>query len=341
MPPTTSGNPDLIQILFQGFLARRPSVEEAAHFARLRESGAHPEDLAQRLLGSEEFQTRRAVHLYAPPGHFYSPIVNTNEVAGVIPQVRQPVEVDLPDVKIDLAAMERLWRVLVPILRETPFTFHKSAEHRYYFDNPAFSFADSMMLRAMILHFRPRRIVEIGSGFSSACALDTAFDEAKLDCEMTFVEPHTELLRELLRAGDESRVSIIPKPVQAVPFDVFQRLQPNDLLFIDSTHVVKTGSDVAHELTNILPHLAPGVIVHFHDVFYPFEYGYEWAVTENRSWNEIYALRAFLAFNPKFEIIFFNDMFGQLRAELIGRTAPDFLRNTGGSIWLRVRPVMT
>ena len=79
------------------------------------------------------------------------------------------------------------------------------------------------------------------------------------------------------------------------------------------------------------------MIVHFHDVFYPFEYGYDWAIIENRSWNEIYALRTFLAFNSRFEVLFFNDMFGQLRSEIIGETAPDFLRNTGGSIWLRVR----
>jgi hypothetical protein len=335
--PEGHGGCDLVDLLFQGFLDRHPSGEEAAHFAGLRESGARPEDLVLRLFSSAEFHARRRIRLYAPPGHFYSPVVNTDEARRVVPRDRPAVEISLPDVKIDLAAMESLWDTLVPVLRSTPFPFQKSGANRYYFDNPAFSFADSMMLRAMIIHFDPRRIVEVGSGFSSACTLDTVFDEAKRDCELTFIEPHPELLRDLMRPEDARRVTIISSPVQAVSLDVFRRLQSNDLLFIDSTHVVKTGSDVVHELTTILPNLAPGVIVHFHDVFYPFEYGYEWVVTENRSWNEIYALRAFLAFNSLFEIIFFNDMFGQLRRELIGRTAPDFLRNTGGSIWLRVR----
>jgi hypothetical protein len=328
---------DLVELLFDGFLARRPSEPEAAHFANLRQNGAQPEDLALRLRESEEFQSRRAANLYVPPGHFYSPVVNTAELKSVIPRDRPRVEKRLPDVRLDLAAMESFWRTLVPLLRATPFSVQKSPEHRYYFDNPAFSFGDSMMLRAMILHFRPRRMVEIGSGFSSACTLDTAFDEAKLDCAITFVEPYPELLHSLMRVSDEPRVTILPNSVQSVPLEVFERLQANDILFIDSTHVVKTGSDVVHELANVLPSLAPGVIVHFHDIFYPFEYGYEWAVTENRSWNEIYALRAFLAFNSRFEVIFFNDMFGQLRSDLIAQTAPDFLRNTGGSIWLRVR----
>jgi hypothetical protein len=330
------GNHNLVELLFEGFLGRQPSEAETRHFKSLKENGARTEDLVLRLYESDEFQKRRAAKLYVPPGHFYSPVVNTEEVRAQIPRDRPRIEVSLPDVQLDLASMEHLWLKLAPILRNTPFSVQKSERHRYYFDNPAFSFADAMILRAMILHHRPRRIVEVGSGFSSACTLDTVFDEANLQCEITFVEPYPDLLRGLMRPEDEARVKIIPDRVQAVPLDLFKQLQSNDILFIDSTHIVKTGSDVVHELSAILPELAPGVIVHFHDVFYPFEYGFDWVVTENRSWNEIYALRAFLAFNARFEVIFFNDMFGQLRRELIGEAAPAFLLNTGGSIWLRV-----
>lgn len=328
---------NLVELLFEGFLGRQPSDAEAQHFAGLEANGARTEDLVYRLYESEEFHSRNSGKLYVRPGHFYSPVVNTDEVRDQIPRDRPRMEVSLPDVQIDLASMERLWQYLIPTLRNTPFTVEKSQQHRYYFDNPAFSFADAMMLRAMILNHRPKRIVEVGSGFSSACTLDTVFDEANLECEITFIEPYPDLLRGLMRPNDEPRVLIIPNRVQSVPLDVFKRLQSNDILFIDSTHIVKTGSDVVHELSTVLPALAPGVIVHFHDIFYPFEYGFDWVVTENRSWNELYALRAFLAFNSRFEVIFFNDMFGQLRSELIRETAPTFLRNTGGSIWLRVR----
>jgi len=327
----------LVSRVFDLLLGRSPSESEMTEFSRTLNGAADALAFLETIAGCSEFQARRAINLFVPPGHFYSPVVNTEDVKALIPLDRLRVEVQLPDVRIDLASMECLWQTLVPILRDTPFSVQKSAEYRYYFDNPAFSFADSMMLRAMILRHRPQRIVEVGSGFSSACTLDTVFDEAKLECEITFIEPFPDLLRGLMRPNDEPRVTIIPDRVQSVPLGVFKRLQANDILFIDSTHIVKTGSDVVHELSTVLPVLAPGVIVHFHDVFYPFEYGFDWVVTQNRSWNEIYALRAFLAFNSRFEVIFFNDMFGLLRTDLIAETVPAFLLNTGGSIWLRVR----
>jgi len=107
------------------------------------------------------------------------------------------------------------------------------------------------------------------------------------------------------------------------------------LLFIDSTHVLKTGSDVCHELFNILPVLKKGVIVHFHDIFWPFEYPDDWILKENRSWNEIYALRAFLMNNSEFEILFFNDFFARNFDDEIKIVRPDMLKNTGGSLYLK------
>ncbi len=98
---------------------------------------------------------------------------------------------------------------------------------------------------------------------------------------------------------------------------------------------MKTGSDVCHELFDVLPALQPGVFVHFHDIFWPFEYGPNWIVKENRSWNELYGLRTFLMYNDAFEIVFFNDYFARNCRELIEAGYPAMLKNTGGSIWLR------
>jgi hypothetical protein len=120
-----------------------------------------------------------------------------------------------------------------------------------------------------------------------------------------------------------------------VPLSYFDELQRDDVLFIDSTHVVKTGSDVVFELFEVLPRLRSGVIVHFHDVFYPFEYPREWAIRQNYSWNEIYALRAFLMGNRDWEIIFFNDYFARVEKMRVERDAPEVLRNPGGGLWLR------
>jgi hypothetical protein len=106
------------------------------------------------------------------------------------------------------------------------------------------------------------------------------------------------------------------------------------VLFIDSTHVSKAGSDVNHELFEILPRLKPGVLVHFHDVFWPFEYPEAWTFESRRSWNEIYLLRAFLSGNREYEIVFFNDYFRARHGDAAA-AVPKFAQNPGGGLWLR------
>jgi hypothetical protein len=98
---------------------------------------------------------------------------------------------------------------------------------------------------------------------------------------------------------------------------------------------MRTGSDVCFELFDILPRLRPGVLVHFHDIFWPFEYPYQWAVDENRSWNELYAVRAFLMDNPNWRIVMFNHYFATFQRSLIESTVPHFLKNTGGAFWIQ------
>ncbi|MEQ1935159.1 MAG: class I SAM-dependent methyltransferase, partial [Fimbriimonadaceae bacterium] len=146
--------------------------------------------------------------------------------------------------------------------------------------------------------------------------------------------PYPALLLSLI-GGAADRVRIFDEPVQQVPLTIFGELQAGDILFIDSTHVLRTGSDVCFELFEILPRLAPGVVVHFHDMFWPFEYPRFWAVDENRSWNELYAVRAFLSYNSKWRIMLFNDYLAKLERPMIEATYPKFLRNSGGALWLR------
>ena len=111
---------------------------------------------------------------------------------------------------------------------------------------------------------------------------------------------------------------------------------------IDSSHIVKTGSDVHFELTELLPRLRRGVVVHFHDVFYPFEYPEKWVLEDNNSWNEIYYLQTFLMHNDAFEIIYFNDYFSKVHGDTILASLPPDVSalvrlNPGGGLWLRRR----
>jgi hypothetical protein len=187
----------------------------------------------------------------------------------------------------------------------------------------------------VLLAHRPARVVEIGSGYSSALVLDVVHAQLH-DTEVVFVEPYPELLHSLMVEGDGDRCRIVPQRVQDLPLDEIRRLEPDDVLFIDSTHVVRTGSDVCHLVLEVLPEVAPGVLVHFHDMFWPFELPRAW-VEEGRQWAECYLLRAFLTDNPMWEIVLFNDYLATFDAPHLRARLPQFLGNPGGSLWLRRR----
>ena len=108
------------------------------------------------------------------------------------------------------------------------------------------------------------------------------------------------------------------------------------MLFIDSTHVAKVGSDVTTLFFDVLPTLKPGVLVHIHDVLWPFEYPRSWYL-QGRSWNEAYLLRAFLQYNEEFEILLFNSFLGTHYAGDVAEILPLCAKNPGGSLWLRRR----
>ena len=184
----------------------------------------------------------------------------------------------------------------------------------------------------MIRHFKPKQIIEIGSGHTSALMLDTneRFMDQKM--ELTFIEPYPDRLHSLLKQEDHSQCTIFEKPAQAVPASFFEKLQENDILFIDSSHVTKIGSDVNHIFFDILPSLKPGVIIHFHDIYWPFEYPLSW-IEQGRAWNEAYLLRAFLQYNDNFEIIHFGQFFKSCFPEFYETTMG--VSGGGGSIWIR------
>jgi len=337
--PTKTDTDQLVRSLYLGILYRNPQPQELAHWVRQVENGLEPDALVNLLLNSEENQKHGpAAHLAFRPGHFYSPIVDTTAIA---PDFRrrsaEPPPLSLPGITIDLESQIELWYRMLPFLREIPFPDAPADGFRYHFDNTNFAYGDGSILYAVLRLFKPDRLIEIGSGYSSACSLDTIERYLGGQVKVTLIEPFTALLRDVLGAETMHNIELHEARVQDVDLNVYTELDRGDVLFIDSTHLMKTGSDVCHELFSILPRLASGVLIHFHDIFWPFEYGEEWVLNENRSWNEIYGIHAFLMYNNAFEILFFNDYFRRFRTDLIANTYPKFLKNTGGSLWLRKR----
>jgi hypothetical protein len=233
-------------------------------------------------------------------------------------------------------AQLNLLAALVPFYRDFDWPERPAAGRRYHLDNPYFRHSDALVLYAMLRHLAPARVIEVGSGFSSALMLDTADRFLASKTSFIFVEPYPDRMLSLLRGTDEGRYRLIRSQVQDVPPATFQTLESGDVLFVDSSHVSKVGSDVNFLLFDVLPALAPGVVVHFHDIFWPFEYPQEW-VLKGSACNEGYLLRAFLQYNTAFEIMLFNSYLGYSCPEFLREHVPLFLKDTGGSLWLRKR----
>ncbi len=266
------------------------------------------------------------------PGHFYSPIVSLKDIKRRESQIWKPVlSLDIQNISLNSNEQKVLLSHFSDYYSEMGISIEKS-DKRYYFNNVFFSYTDAFLLYSMIRHFNPIQIIEVGSGFSSAVMLDT-IDTFAMPVKITFIEPFPKRLKLLMKENEDKRFQIQTSQIQDIDSDFFKSLNQNDILFIDSTHVSKTGSDVNYVIFNILPILKKGVLIHFHDIFYPFEYPKQW-VYEGRNWNENYLLRAFLMNNNDYKILLFSDYLHKIHKEAF-KHMPLCYNNTGGSIWIQ------
>lgn len=281
-------------------------------------------------------RTKELEKLFVPPWHFYSPIPDLEEVRGREHELFETVPKILP--AIDLAEEEqlKLISILGTFYVDLPFAEEKAEGLRYSFNNPNFLDADAIYLYLMIRYLQPKRIIEVGSGFSSCVMLDTNQIFFGNSINLMLIEPFPQLLRSLVLDGDLEKVILIEKKLQDIPLNTFQSLEANDILFVDSTHVSKINSDVNYLFFEVLPVLGEGVYVHLHDIFYPFEYPKDW-IYEGRAWNEAYVLRAFLQYNRSFSVSLFTHWLERVRPDVVRQHLPLCLRKRASSIWLRKR----
>ena len=283
--------------------------------------------LQARIAGYERY-------LGFEPGHYYSPLVEPSEYYLQQQKIFAQPSFIPSEISFDAEAQAALLRQFEAYYAEMPFGETPEAGYRYSFDNVFFTYSDAITMYSMMRHLKPRRIVEIGSGFSSALILDTNEQFFNGSIELTFIEPDPERLFKNLKQGE--RVNIIQQKIQDVDAGVFQQLEAGDFLLIDTSHVSKSGSDVNHIYFNILPYLKKGVKIHIHDIFFPFEYPEKWVI-EGRSWNEVFLLRAFLAFNNSFSILYFNDFAEKLNRDFLEEHMPLMLKRNStvcGGLWM-------
>ncbi len=272
--------------------------------------------------------------------HYYQPIPDTR----VLPLSLWNRVSDLPGVDIREEQQKQLLSEIVGRFKDEYTAIPEGAstqEFHYYLGNVAFEAVDAEMLFGLIRLLKPRRMYEIGSGFSTLLTAD-ALRRNRVDgysCRFIAIDPDASAELEAKLPRD---VALWRVPVQEVSLDEFESLCENDILFIDSSHVCKIGSDVQFLFLEVLPRLRPGVVVHIHDIFLPLEYPRQWVLDEHRFWNEQYLLQTFLSFNATFEVLWAGQWMHIKYPDLLMKAFPSYKAGvSAGSFWFRRRAVHT
>ncbi len=209
--------------------------------------------------------------------------------------------------------------------------------YEFYLRNGTFETVDCEVLYSMVRHYKPSKIIEIGSGFSTFVTAQAIRKNQEIDpdyeCEFISIEPFP---NDILKDGVPGLSRLIEKDLQEIPITEFTSLGDNDILFIDSSHVLTIGSDVHYEYLEIIPRLRKGVIVHVHDIHLPNEYPKEWVFGMRRFWSEQYLLQMFISFNDSFEVLWAGNYMEANYHDLLSGAFASF-ENGGspGSFWFK------
>lgn len=290
-----------------------------------------------RLIIKKTFSFWQRFGFHITPNHYYFPIPDTSKLKDYLwLSQSELIGINMNDKK----QLELLSHFVSKFKNEYD-TFPKnktSTPYRYYVNNGAFESVDGEILYCMIRHFKPRKIFEIGSGnstyLSAQAVLKNRKEDDSYECELVAIEPYP---NKILKAGFPGLSKLIPKKVQDINLLEFKKLKENDILFIDSSHVVKIGGDVQYEYLEILPRLNKGVIVHAHDIFLPAEYPKEWVLKDCRFWTEQYLLQTFLTFNYAFEVLWAGSYMHLKYPDKLEKSFNSYKTNISlpGSFWMR------
>ena len=282
-------------------------------------------DRARRLARRAVSRGARLSGLDVAPAGVYSPVPAVPPRAD--PLWRREWSLEL-DTEHQLAYLET---ELLPFLDELPAALEAARRRGFTVWNGQYQAGDAEILYALLRRLRPRRVLEVGSGFSTlvsaaACAAN-ARDGAPAELVAVDPEPRT-----AIDEGIDGLAHLELRDCRDLPLDRFRELESGDVLFLDTSHVVKLGSEVNWLVLEVLPRLAPGVYVHFHDIFLPYEYP-AYLLELEAYFNEQYLVHAMLVFGDMFEVVFgsyaASRMHPGLMADVLGATWG------GGSLWVR------
>jgi predicted O-methyltransferase YrrM len=265
------------------------------------------------------------------PAHFYGPVPEFDN----IPSAHWSEPTEMPGVAISIDDHVTLMRdALAPSIAEFAKRLERSDTGAFTLDNGRYGPVDAELLYGVIRYFKPRRVLEFGSGYSTMVAALAARANAieGRPTRITTVDPYPPDFLGGVAGIDE----IVRSRVMDHPVEDLEALEPNDILFFDTTHTVKEGSDVNYAILSVLPRLAPGVVVHFHDIFLPWSYPRDWVVRRRRYWAEQYLLQAFLSMNSEYEVLLAAHWVARARTHQLADLVPSFGPDVQpGAFWIR------
>jgi predicted O-methyltransferase YrrM len=276
---------------------------------------------------------QRGIHI--TPAHFYYPVPVLSELDESI----WMTESEMVGIDMNLGGQESLVEDLAKNYFHEYFALNadRLSPPGVYSRNVGYGGTDGAMLYSIIRLRKPRRIIEIGSGSSTLLAIIAAQknqEEGAPACHITSIEPYpAPYLRGALAGSGE----ILQQRVETVSLDHFMSLDENDILFIDSSHTVRVGGDVVFEINEVLPRLRKGVVVHIHDICFPLNYSQKFVVEMHCFWAEQYLLQAFLAFNPKYRVLWSFSYVQLKRQDILRKHFSNYYRpGTGemGAFWM-------
>lgn len=256
----------------------------------------------QGFLFTKGFGFFERLGLHVLPVHYYSPIPDTRILR------RKPMlwlrEMPLHGLELDIDEQKTLAETICPLFREEYMAFPMERTNdpmQYYLNNPSYGFVSGQMHYCIIRYFKPKRVVEIGAGYSTLVSLAGLRKNAEEghNCEFTTIDPYPSSFIEKAMPSNQ----VVIKRVEDIDLGFFDRLSNNDMLFIDSSHTVRIGGDVNFLILEVLPRLKKGVIVHIHDIQFPYEYFKTYTLEQHMFWQEQYLVQAFLAYNNAFRIL--------------------------------------
>jgi len=262
--------------------------------------------------------------------HYYQPLINPRK--HLTRSLRNDRE--LPGIDMNTAGQLALLSKFDFTDELVKFPLEKKGETEFYYKNNSYESGDAEYLYNIIRYFKPKTLIEIGSGYSTLMAKN-AIDKNKTDpmytCRHICIEPYEQPWLE------KTGVSLIREKVENIEKKLFRELEANDILFIDSSHIIRPQGDVLFEYLELLPLLKPGVIIHVHDIFTPKDYPDEW-IYSHKLWNEQYLLEAFLTLNTEFIIIGALNYLAHNHPNELAATCPMFARQPGrepGAFWIK------